>query len=769
MDKGISLNGYINIFNSSPLAQLIISIDAPYYTILGANTAYLHSTNTQRSDLIGKSVFAAFPANPGDQDSMNIERVKFSFNEVIQTKEPHTMSNYRYDIPVPGTTQFEERYWTTTNTPILDEDGNVAFFIHSPSNVTELFKLQEREKAGIAALKEQRKQLYSIFMQAPVGIGIFKGPDYIADLINPPLCVIYGKPIDEMIGKPIFQVLQSAKGIGFEELADRVRLTGEPFIGKDQPVPLVRKGKLETVYVDFVYEPFREDDGTISGIIAIATEVTDKVNARHRLEETEERVRLAIEAVDLGTYDLDLLSGEMVTSIRCANIFGFEEPVSRADYVKVFHREDRKTRTDAHEEALKKGTLFYEARIIWKDKSVHWVRIEGKVYYNKDRVPYRILGTLLDITKEKKSLAQQLKLKQALADSEYLLKKITSASPACLFMCNENGAITYVNQTWIDWTGLSYNENMVSGWLDAIYVEDRENAIAQFLKTLVTHTLYDVEFRINHVDGTLHWCVASGQPQYRSDGSFSGYIGSCTDITEQKELQQQKDAFIGIASHELKTPVTSIKAYTQIMEKMLLKKGEMVEARMMRKMDSQLDRLTSLINDLLDVTKINSGKLQFNPQEFNFELLIKDLIEDLQRTTDTHRLIEKYSPTGIVFADKERIGQVITNLITNAIKYSPNAKEIIISTTLKDQEVTVRVQDFGVGISLEDQSKVFEQFYRVNGEMQHTFAGLGLGLYISSEIIKREGGKIWVESIKDKGSTFCFCIPVKKEFTINSI
>jgi len=645
MDKGISRNGYTEIFDNSPMAQLIIGTDSPYYTILEVNKAYLRATNTKRDALIGNSVFTAFPANPTDPDAKNIEQAMFSFNKVIQTKKPHTMSNYRYDIPVPDTTEFEERYWTTTNTPILDENGNVMFFIHAPSNVTELFKLQEREKAGIA----------------------------------------------------------------------------------------------------------------------------DQLSARRQLEEAEERTRLALEAVDLGTYDLDLLSGEMITSIRFANIFGFDQPVNRADYVKAFHRDDRKIRTASHEKALSSGTLFYEARVLWKDKSVHWVRVEGKVYYNNNGNPLRILGTLLDITAEKKSLARQLKLKEALADSEHLLKKITSASPACLFMCNENGAITYVNQTWIDWTGLSYDENMVSGWLEAIYIEDRKKAITQFLGTLASHMLHDVEFRINHVDGTLHWCVASGQPQYRNDGSFSGYIGSCTDITLQKELQQQKDAFIGIASHELKTPVTSIKAYTQVMEKMLLKKGEMVEARMMRKMDSQLDRLTSLINDLLDVTKINSGKLQFNPQQFNFELLIRDLVEDLQRTTETHRLIEKYSPTGIVFADKERIGQVVTNLITNAIKYSPNANEIIISTSLKNREVTVRVEDFGVGISIEDQNKVFEQFYRVNGEMQHTFAGLGLGLYISSEIIKREGGEIWVESTKDKGSTFCFCIPVQKETATDSI
>ena len=151
---------------------------------------------------------------------------------------------------------------------------------------------------------------------------------------------------------------------------------------------------------------------------------------------------------------------------------------------------------------------------------------------------------------------------------------------------------------------------------------------------------YEVEFRINHSDGSIHWCIVTGKPQYRTDGTFVGYTGACVDITEQKLLQQQKDDFIGIASHELKTPVTSIKAYTQVLEKMLLKRGETKEAAMIGRMDAQINRLTSLIADLLDVTKINSGKLQFNDDEFDFNSMVKELVEDLQRTTDKHKLIE---------------------------------------------------------------------------------------------------------------------------------
>jgi PAS domain S-box-containing protein len=880
MDQQTPGLGYKDIFYNSQAPMLIIGTDAPVYTMLDVNNAYLSATYTTREDLIGKPVFGVFPANPTDNISKNIERTIYSFEQAIYNKVPHVMSNYRYDIPIPGTDEFEERYWTTSNTPVLDEHGNVLYFIHSPNNVTELYKLGEREKAGLEALKEQQRQLYSTFMQAPVGIAIFKGPDYVVDLINPPLCELYGKTSEELMGRPIFEALPHSKGLGFEPLLDNVRLTGESFKGTALPVPLVRNGKLETAYTNFVYEPFRETNEAITGVIVIATEVTELVNAKNQVEEAEARARLAVDAVGLGTFDLDLVNGEMITSKQFANIFGFEEPVPRSEYIDVFHPEDMEVREEAHKDAVVSGKLLYEARVIWKDKSVHWVRIEGKVFYTPEGKPYRILGTLLDNTAQRKAREEQRKLislvdnsvdlmsilnmdginayineagrnllgfeneeevtripvselhapehyvqvetevipsvmkdgkwagtmlvrhlktgeifpvynncfriddpisgvpiavgavmrdmrpelaaKQALADSEQLLRNITNATPTALWMSDEKGNVSYVNQTWIDWTGHSYEENLGDGWLQFIFPEDSQRVREKLLNDVSAQTLYEAEFRLSHSDGTIHWCIANGQPQYRNDGSFSGYIGACIDITEQKHLQQQKDDFIGIASHELKTPVTSIKGYAQVLEKMLQKKGHTTEAMMMSRMDNQIRRLTALIGDLLDVTKINSGKLQFNDAEFDFNPMVKELVEDLQRTTERHTLVENFGESAIVYGDKERIGQVIANLITNAIKYSPASDKIIIHTTIKDGEMTLCVQDYGIGIPGDKLGNVFEQFYRVSGDMQHTFPGLGLGLYISSEIIKREGGRIWVTSREGEGSTFCFALPVSE-------
>jgi two-component system CheB/CheR fusion protein len=235
------------------------------------------------------------------------------------------------------------------------------------------------------------------------------------------------------------------------------------------------------------------------------------------------------------------------------------------------------------------------------------------------------------------------------------------------------------------------------------------------------------------------------------------------DITERKELEQQKDEFISIASHELKTPITSVKAYTQILGRRFRKADDMKSVELVEKMDSQLDKLTNLIGDLLDITKIEAGRIQFHESYFDFNELVKETVEELQRTTEKHRIAKELQPSITVYGDHDRLGHVLTNFVTNAIKYSPHADKIIVKTVVDKDNVTLSVQDFGLGLSHKDQAKVFERFYRVGGSDQNTYPGLGLGLYIASEIVKRHKGHVWVESKEAKGSTFCFSLPITKQ------
>ncbi len=232
------------------------------------------------------------------------------------------------------------------------------------------------------------------------------------------------------------------------------------------------------------------------------------------------------------------------------------------------------------------------------------------------------------------------------------------------------------------------------------------------------------------------------------------------EIERRKTLERQKDEFIGIASHELKTPITSVKAYTQFLQKRFLKLNDKKSAELITKMNLQIDKLTKLISDLLDVTRIEEGKLQFREVRFDFNELVSEIIEEMQHTTNNHKIMKEFAKTKNINGDRDRIGQVITNLISNAIKYSPRSNKIIIKIILEKEYITLGVQDFGIGVSKEDQKKVFDRLHRVNGDGQQIYPGLGLGLYICAEIIKRHKGRIWVNSEKGKGSIFCFSLPI---------
>lgn len=232
-----------------------------------------------------------------------------------------------------------------------------------------------------------------------------------------------------------------------------------------------------------------------------------------------------------------------------------------------------------------------------------------------------------------------------------------------------------------------------------------------------------------------------------------------SDITEKEKSERKKDEFISIASHELKTPLTTIKAFFQIAVKEM--DPGFKSFGLIGRAARQLTRMERLIEDLLDVSKINSGKMKYNLEDFDFQQILKDAIDGVREIYPNHNLVLEGSAPVMFHGDKHRIEQVIINLINNAVKYSPKADQVLISAGYKDGNIMVTIRDFGIGIAEEHISELFDRFYRI--DVEHHFQGLGLGLFISSEIIKRHGGNISVESEVGRGSAFTFRLPVKEE------
>jgi signal transduction histidine kinase len=231
---------------------------------------------------------------------------------------------------------------------------------------------------------------------------------------------------------------------------------------------------------------------------------------------------------------------------------------------------------------------------------------------------------------------------------------------------------------------------------------------------------------------------------------------------EAQDAIALRDDFISVASHELKTPVTSVKIYTQVLKKQSEKIHDAVSVRSLERMDRQLDKLTELIYNLLDIAKIQKGRLEYSMKTFAFDAMIKESVEMLQNLSPTHEIILKGKTTKKIHGDEDRLGQVISNLIANAIKYSPNANKVYITLSSSTKEIKVTVQDLGIGVQKEFLEKIFDRFYRVDANKGKTFPGLGLGLYISKEIIERHGGKLWAESESGNGAKFHFTLPVTK-------
>ncbi|HVS92344.1 MAG TPA: ATP-binding protein [Mucilaginibacter sp.] len=229
-----------------------------------------------------------------------------------------------------------------------------------------------------------------------------------------------------------------------------------------------------------------------------------------------------------------------------------------------------------------------------------------------------------------------------------------------------------------------------------------------------------------------------------------------TDINDQKENEKKKDEFISIASHELKTPLTTIKAFFQLAVKEM--QPEFKTFSLIHRASRQLTRMERLIEDLLDVSKINSGKMQYDLEDFDFQQALREAVDSVQQIFPDHSLVIEHSASVIVHGDRHRIEQVIINLLNNAVKYSPGADKVLIRSELIGGHLMVTIEDFGIGIDEKHIGELFDRFYRVNSDRH--FQGLGLGLFISSEIIKRHGGSIQVESEPGKGSLFTFQLPI---------
>jgi PAS domain S-box-containing protein len=425
--------------------------------------------------------------------------------------------------------------------------------------------------------------------------------------------------------------------------------------------------------------------------------------------------------------------------------------------------------------AVKKGKqCVVEIRNYRKSGELFWNELYMSPVKDKSGTITHYIGVQNDVTRRKKAeqdlLHQQEVMEQkveertkVIRESEEYLASIYQTVRESLIVLSPDFNVLSVNHHFLKTFKVSIGETEGK----ALYELGNGQWNIPQLKTLLEDVLptnnpvenFEVEHDFPHIGKKLMLLNAH---RIELEGQYKDRILiAIEDITDRREIERRKDDFLSIASHELKTPLTTVKGYVQMLNRFMPENSSDKFKNIIDKTGIYIERLNNLISELLDVSRIQTGNIELHKEPFDFDKMIYETVEGMQAANRDHNIVVKGKTTSNYVGDESHLIQVMNNLLSNAIKYSPNSRDIEVYLSLVSNYLKVSVTDHGMGISMEDQKRIFERFYRV-GDIQQHFPGMGIGLYVCDQIIKNHEGTLWVDSEKGKGSTFSFTLPLNE-------
>lgn len=480
-------------------------------------------------DVIGKSFMEVLP----ELDKKVFSQVK----SVYKTGKPFHTENTPLDLIVDG--KLVTYYFNYGFTPLYDLKGNIYGVMNTGVDLTEL---------NLARIKieDANKRFRNTVKQAPVGISILRGSNYMVEMANEAYLKLVDREEIAFVGRPIFDALPEVEQT-VKSVLDNVLLTGIPFHGYEVPVPINRQGKEDIFYFDFLYHPLKEENGEITGIIVTVTEVTEKIEIRKKSQQNEQRLSIIVEASELGTWEWIVKDKTIHYSKRYLEIIGgYAEntQLTHEELVGHVHPEDLPIREKALKKAIDSGYLHYEARVIWNDQSIHWVEAKGKVFYDTEKRPEKLIGTARDITELKKH-------QQELEESEQKFRLLASSMPQHVWTSDTEGNLNYFNESVYNYSGLTPQQVEEGGWIQIVHPDDVKENLRVWMKAVATGNNFIFEHRFRRYDGEYRWQLSRAIPQIDENGKIQMWVGTSTDIQEQKIFTNQLENLVRERTKEL--------------------------------------------------------------------------------------------------------------------------------------------------------------------------------------------------------------------------
>ncbi|MBC8984921.1 PAS domain S-box protein [Pedobacter sp. N36a] len=490
-------------------------------------------------------------------------------------------------------------------------------------------------------------------------------------------------------------------------------------------------------------------------VTELVTEMERKESLLLELKESETRMKMAISSTNMGTWEYSPSPSYLYLSAEASCILGFREDQT-VDYARFLRIVDSKERTRVHRglnaSVKATGNEIYSTKfkiIRPSDHAERWLHLQGKIILTSNKKTIRFIGTVLDITAA--VLAEE--------KNSRLLAIIDSSNDAIISF-NLEGKITSWNNAAEDIFGFQQHE-VIGSTAHALIPEKKHQELSNLLtKVARAERVHQLETRMLSKDLAEIEVAITLSPIKDATGNLIGFSEIIRDITEKNHEEQRKNSFIAMVSHEIKTPITAVAAYLQMLLQKAQKEQDTFYLNMLSRADVKVKKMTAMVQDFLNVTRLEEGKLQIMKQEFELAPLVKEIAEDGQFLSTLHIINIVNCEDLKVYADKEKLGYVLSNLLSNAIKYSPQGGYVFIKCERLDEKVRISITDQGIGIKKSDQKRIFERFYRVDDENEYTASGFGIGLYLASEILTYHNSEIHIHSKEGVGSTFFFDIEI---------
>ncbi len=632
-------------------------------------------------------------------------------------------------------------------------------------------------------IEEAEERLRNMILQAPVAMCILIGGKFVVELANTKMFELWGKTSEETVGKPLFEGVYEAKDQGFEDWIGSVYKTGETVSVEGAPALLNRNGKVEQAYATVIYQPYRDTTGSIIGVIAIAVDVTTQVVANKKIEEAEQKTRIALNSAELGMYEIVYATNEMHTDARFKEIWGIEETVSRDKYLAVIHPDDLPVREQAHKESLKTGHLEYSCRAIWKNQSIHWVKISGKVIYDEKGKPVKLIGVMQDITSTIETLEQ-------IAENEKKLNIVIEASELGMWELNlKTMEVTYSDR-YLEIFGYYRNHKIkYTELIERIHPEDRVGREKMLKEAFLSGSIHH-QHRLVWNDNSIHWIESKGKVFYDEANRPYKLVGTIRDITSEKQrehellesevildrlvkertLQLERSnedlqQFAHVASHDLKEPLRKIKIYTnRLKEEYTIQLPEKA-LTFFNQITGASTRMQMMVDGILSFSSVNSTERPM--QKIDLNRIIDNVENDLEIIIDEKKAKVVSNGLPKIKGAEILIYQLFYNLVNNSLKFSkPGIAPIIeitseIITRGDEKFAKILVSDNGIGFDQEYAEQIFGTFARLNAKDQ--YEGTGLGLTLCKKIAERHSGTIEARGIENNGAIFTVILPIEQK------